>query len=74
MASKRYWTISEVADQFGVNQSLSKKLNIFGTLAWVNGDLDIPGDSNVQSIKITAAVARGDAKPLIVRKADKAAA
>lgn len=22
MASKRYWTISEVADQFGVNQSL----------------------------------------------------
>ena len=35
---------------------------------------DIPGDSNVQSIKITAAVARGDAKPLIVRKADKAAA
>ena len=35
---------------------------------------DIPGDSEVQSIKITAAVARGDTKPLIVRKADKAAA
>jgi len=35
---------------------------------------DIPGDNEVQSIKITAAVARGDAKPLITRKADKAAA
>ena len=35
---------------------------------------DIPGDDEVHSIKITAAVARGDAKPLIVRKADKAAA
>jgi len=35
---------------------------------------EIPGDSDVQSVKITAAVARGDAKPLITRKADKAAA
>jgi ATP-dependent Clp protease ATP-binding subunit ClpX len=35
---------------------------------------DIPGDSEVNSVKITAAVARGDAKPLVTRKADKAAA
>ena len=35
---------------------------------------DIPGDSEIQSVKITAAVARGEAQPLITRKADKAAA
>ena len=35
---------------------------------------DIPGDRDIRSVKITAAVARGDARPLITRKADKAAA
>ncbi|MBL6765421.1 MAG: AAA family ATPase, partial [Verrucomicrobiae bacterium] len=35
---------------------------------------DIPGDRDIQSVKITAAVARGEARPLITRKADKAAA
>ena len=35
---------------------------------------EIPGDRDIQSVKITAAVARGEAAPLITRKADKAAA
>lgn len=35
---------------------------------------DIPGDREIQSVKITAAVARGEAHPLVTRKADQAAA
>jgi hypothetical protein len=33
----------------GVSQALSEKFGIFGTLAWVNGDLDIPDDSNLRN-------------------------
>ena len=33
----------------GVNQALSEKFNIFGTLAWVTGDLDLPSNSNLRN-------------------------
>jgi len=33
----------------GVTQALSEKFGIFGTLAWVNGDLDTPEDSNLRN-------------------------
>jgi hypothetical protein len=33
----------------GVTQALSEKFGIFGTLAWVNGDLDTPDDSNLRN-------------------------
>jgi len=33
----------------GVSQSISEKFGIFGTLAWVNGDLDIEDDSNLRN-------------------------
>ncbi|HXV76458.1 MAG TPA: outer membrane beta-barrel protein, partial [Candidatus Polarisedimenticolaceae bacterium] len=33
----------------GVNHSLSDKFGIFGTLAWVHGDLDTPQDSDLRN-------------------------
>jgi hypothetical protein len=33
----------------GVSQALSEKFNIFGTLAWVNGDLDTVSSSNLRN-------------------------
>jgi hypothetical protein len=33
----------------GVSQALSEKFGIFGSLSWVNGDLDIPDDSNLRN-------------------------
>jgi len=33
----------------GVSQDLSEKFGIFGTLSWVDGDLDTPQDSNLRN-------------------------
>jgi hypothetical protein len=33
----------------GINRSLSEKFGVFGTLAWVTGDLDTPDDSNLRN-------------------------
>jgi hypothetical protein len=33
----------------GVNQSLSEKFGIFGTVAWVKGDLDTPNDDDLRN-------------------------
>jgi hypothetical protein len=33
----------------GVTQALSEKFGLFGTLSWVNGDLDIENDSNLRN-------------------------
>jgi hypothetical protein len=33
----------------GVQQALSEKFGIFGTLAWVSGDLDLPQDSDLRN-------------------------
>jgi hypothetical protein len=33
----------------GISQALAERFNIFGTLSWVNGDLDTPQDSNLRN-------------------------